>query len=201
MGAVTALLHADRDPLIGAMCLDSPFSNLSTLAEELASSNRLILPIPSWLVSAAMALIRMRVQTLAGFDVEDVDPLRHAPGSFVPAMFMHGRLDTFVQPHHSQRLYDAYAGEKELVNLDGDHNSMRSDEAVKHAIAFFRRAFRLGEIDLSMLQRPQEEELASWGVLPEGGRKGSAPPPVMTKTLVEQRLPVAGAQMSFRGGA
>ncbi len=28
MGAVTALLHGDRDPSIAAMVLDSPFSNL-----------------------------------------------------------------------------------------------------------------------------------------------------------------------------
>ena len=28
MGAVTALLHGDRDPTIAAMVLDSPFSNL-----------------------------------------------------------------------------------------------------------------------------------------------------------------------------
>lgn len=37
MGAVTALLHADRDPSIAGLVLDSPFSSLSTLAEELIS--------------------------------------------------------------------------------------------------------------------------------------------------------------------
>ena len=35
MGAVTALMYADRDPSIAALVLDSPFSNLKTLAEEL----------------------------------------------------------------------------------------------------------------------------------------------------------------------
>jgi alpha-beta hydrolase superfamily lysophospholipase len=36
MGAVTALLHADRDPSIAAIILDSPFSDLSKLVNELA---------------------------------------------------------------------------------------------------------------------------------------------------------------------
>jgi alpha-beta hydrolase superfamily lysophospholipase len=36
MGAVTALLHADRDPSIAGIILDSPFSDLSDLVNELA---------------------------------------------------------------------------------------------------------------------------------------------------------------------
>ena len=36
MGAVTSLLHADRDPCIGGMVLDSPFSNMKILVSELA---------------------------------------------------------------------------------------------------------------------------------------------------------------------
>jgi alpha/beta superfamily hydrolase len=38
MGAVTALMHADRDPSIAALVLDSPFTSLKTLAEELAKT-------------------------------------------------------------------------------------------------------------------------------------------------------------------
>lgn len=35
MGAVTALMHADRDPSIAGLVLDSPFSSLKQLAEDL----------------------------------------------------------------------------------------------------------------------------------------------------------------------
>ena len=38
MGAVTALMHADRDPSIAGLVLDSPFTSLRTLAEELAKT-------------------------------------------------------------------------------------------------------------------------------------------------------------------
>jgi len=37
MGAVTSLMHADRDPTIAGMVLDSPFSDLRLLAEELCA--------------------------------------------------------------------------------------------------------------------------------------------------------------------
>jgi len=36
MGSVTALLHGDRDPSIAGMVLDSPFSNMKILVNELA---------------------------------------------------------------------------------------------------------------------------------------------------------------------
>lgn len=35
----------------------------------------------------------------------------------------HGRDDTFVHPHHSERLFQAYGGDKNLVTFDGEHNS------------------------------------------------------------------------------
>ena len=54
MGAVTALLHGDRDPSIAGMVLDSPFSNLRTLCNELAKTHA---SVPSFLVGAAMALV------------------------------------------------------------------------------------------------------------------------------------------------
>ena len=40
MGAATALLHGERDPSIAAMILDSPFTELSSLAEDLVNKVR-----------------------------------------------------------------------------------------------------------------------------------------------------------------
>ena len=39
MGAVTSLMHADRDPSIAGLVLDSPFSNLKVLSEDLAKQH------------------------------------------------------------------------------------------------------------------------------------------------------------------
>lgn len=37
---VTALMHGDRDPSIAAMILDSPFSDLTRLCEEMVDKAR-----------------------------------------------------------------------------------------------------------------------------------------------------------------
>lgn len=58
MGAVTALMHADRDPSIAGLVLDSPFSNLRTLAEELAKNHS---KVPSLVLSGAIAMIRKTI--------------------------------------------------------------------------------------------------------------------------------------------
>lgn len=125
MGAVTALLYADSDPSLGAICVDSPFASLRTLAEELARSNHIPFMVPSWLVGMVLLVIRLRVKTLADFDIEDIVPLEHARRSFVPAMFVHAQDDTFIAPKHSRDIYDAYAGDKEFVIVQGDHNTER----------------------------------------------------------------------------
>mmetsp|Transcript_88016 Transcript_88016/g.244311 ORF Transcript_88016/g.244311 Transcript_88016/m.244311 type:complete len:464 (+) Transcript_88016:210-1601(+) len=150
MGAATALLHADRDQTLGAICLDSPFVSLRKLVEDLATSTHVICPLPHCIVILALAIIRLRVKTLANFDIEDVVPLEHAKRSYVPAIFMHARQDTFISPGHSRQLYDAYLGDKEFVLIDGDHNTERSAHAIDRAIDFFCRAFRVGDMDLSL---------------------------------------------------
>ncbi len=58
MGAVTALLYGDRDPSIAGMVLDSPFSNMRKLIDELARSYT---KIPGFLVAGALKLVRSSI--------------------------------------------------------------------------------------------------------------------------------------------
>eukprot|EP00933_Yihiella_yeosuensis_P033354 TRINITY_DN27081_c0_g1_i1.p1 TRINITY_DN27081_c0_g1~~TRINITY_DN27081_c0_g1_i1.p1 ORF type:complete len:426 (-),score=82.01 TRINITY_DN27081_c0_g1_i1:96-1373(-) len=160
MGAATALMHADRDPGIGAIALDSPFASLRQLAEELAKSDRILFPVPSWLVDAVLAVIRMRCQTLADFDIEDIVPENHAKRSFMPALFLHARGDTFVKPSHSQQLYDCYPGDKELVTVDGDHNTERGEQVVNHVVNFFKKALRVDHIDMTVPSHAIDKEFS-----------------------------------------
>lgn len=59
MGAVTALMYADRDPSVAGLVLDSPFSNLEDLSKELASRHS---NIPGFLVSAAIKMISSTIE-------------------------------------------------------------------------------------------------------------------------------------------
>lgn len=191
MGAVTALMHADRDHSIGGMVLDSPFCNLTTLASELAQSEYLAVKVPSWLLSGALALGRMRIKSLCGFDIERLAPERHVGDSYIPALFVHGWGDDFIGPHHTQKLFEAYNGDKELEMVDGDHNSPRPAALNRKAVLFFCRAFRCNPAP----QGGESGNLARMLGLDALGLGGSLDQPYMSKQLTLE----AGKQLALVG--
>jgi len=134
MGAVTSLMHADRDPSIGGIVLDSPFSDLRLLAEELVKNHT---KIPKLIVSGAMALIRSTIKSKAKFDIDNLVPMNHVQAGFVPALFVAGKEDNFIDPHHAKDLYEKYAGDKNIVIVDGDHNSPRPQFLLDSISIFF----------------------------------------------------------------
>jgi alpha-beta hydrolase superfamily lysophospholipase len=112
MGAVTCLLHGDRDPGIAGMVLDSPFSNLRKLVDELAKKYT---KVPNFLLSAAVWAVKKSIKSRADFDIEKLSPIDHVQKCFIPAMFGAGIQDDFIDPQHAQDLYEKYAGDKNIV--------------------------------------------------------------------------------------
>ena len=98
MGAVTSLLHSARDPTIGAVVLDSPFSNLKKLVHELAARNS---GVPKFLIKAAYLLIRKTIQSQVKFDIDDISPIDIADQCQMPALFAHGKHDDFINLEHT----------------------------------------------------------------------------------------------------
>lgn len=140
MGATTALLYGDRDPTIAAMVVDSPFADLMQLANELANNAREQgLRVPGFAISMAAGMIRRSVRRRAKFDPKDVVPIGNCGKCFIPALFAHGEKDIFIKPHHSEQLHAAYAGDKNLILFDGDHNSERPDFFFDSAVIFLRQ--------------------------------------------------------------
>jgi hypothetical protein len=113
----------------------------------------MLLPVPTWLVNAIYNVIRSRVQALANFDINDIVPLDHGANSSVPALFMHGRGDSFITPRHSEELFSKYGGHKEIMFFDGDHNSERSEKVLERSVDFLCRSFRKYEIEQSVAQQ------------------------------------------------
>jgi pimeloyl-ACP methyl ester carboxylesterase len=144
MGAVTALLHGDRDPSIAGMVLDSPFSELTVLAEELAQ-HFLSVPLPKWLLGMVLSLLRSSVQQRAGFDLHELVPRQHVGKSFIPVLFAVAEKDTFIRPHHGRLLHDLYAGDKNIITVRGDHNSPRDSFFLNSATFFFLDALRIDD--------------------------------------------------------
>ncbi|GAB4812973.1 hypothetical protein N2152v2_000019 [Parachlorella kessleri] len=132
--------------LVATYCevLDSPFSRLSDLMMELAMDQQLRIPKP--LLKVALAMMRRSVRKRAGFDIDYVSPLDRAKESFIPALFGHAKEDTFVNKHHSERLFAAHAGDKNFITFDGDHNSVRPDIFYTSALIFMMGALRVEEL-------------------------------------------------------
>ena len=122
MGAVTSLMYVAKDPTIAGMVLDSPFSSLKLLVSELVSDK---VSLPEFIVNQALKLVKSTVKKKAKFELDDIEPIKYAESCFIPCLFVHAKGDDFVKPHHSKKLYDVYPGDKNLVNIDGDHNSYR----------------------------------------------------------------------------
>jgi hypothetical protein len=123
MGAVTALMFADRDPTLACLVLDSPFASLKQLARELVDSAQLA--VPRFAVGVALKMVRSSVKHRAGFDINKLNPIKNAGNCFIPALFGAAEGDEFIRPHHSKQIHDAYAGDKNIILFEGDHNSQR----------------------------------------------------------------------------
>lgn len=134
MGAVTAIMYGDRDPTVAGMVLDSPFSSLKMLVEELVKEK---VSLPGFILNQALNLVKSTVSKKAKFKLEDIEPIEYAKRCFIPALFVAANNDNFVRPHHAKILHDNYPGDKNLVNIEGDHNSVRPKFLKDSATIFF----------------------------------------------------------------
>ncbi|KAF5950880.1 hypothetical protein HYC85_012873 [Camellia sinensis] len=123
MGAVTSLMYGAEDPSIAGMVLDSPFSDLVDLMMELVDTFKVRLP--KFTVKFAIQYMRRAIQKKAKFDIMDLNTIKVAKSCFVPVLLGHATADDFIQPHHSDRIFDAYVGDKNIIKFEGDHNSPR----------------------------------------------------------------------------
>ena len=144
MGAATALMHGHRDPSIAGMVVDSAFSSLEKLAEELVDCARQQgHTIPGFVVSIAMSSIKGSVREKAKFEISDLTPIENADSCFIPALFAHATGDEFIQPRHSDEIHAKYAGDKNLVKLDGDHNTPRPQYFLNSAGIFLSQTLQV----------------------------------------------------------
>lgn len=147
MGAVTSLLYGAEDPSIAGMVLDSAFSNLFDLMMELVDVYKIRLP--KFTVKMAVQYMRRIIQKKAKFDIMDLKCMEVAPKTFIPALFGHANEDIFIQPHHSDLILKAYAGDKNIIKFDGDHNSQRPQFYYDSVSIFFYNVLQPPKVSTS----------------------------------------------------
>ncbi|XP_054786523.1 uncharacterized protein LOC129292874 isoform X2 [Prosopis cineraria] len=145
MGAVTSLMYGAEDPSIAGIVLDSPFSDLVDLMMELVDTYKIRLP--KFTVKFAIQYMRKAIQKKAKFDITDLNTIKVAKRCFVPALLGHAIDDDFIHPHHSDRIFEAYMGDKNIIKFEGDHNSPRPQFYFDSINIFFH----------NVLQPPEDE--------------------------------------------
>lgn len=155
MGAVTALMYGDEDPTVAGIVLDSPFSSLKMLVEEIVKEK---ISLPTFILNQAISMVKSSVLKKAGFSLDDIEPINFAKRCFIPALFVSAKNDNFVKPHHSQILYDAYQGDKNIIQIEGDHNSVRPKFFKDSAGIFFYNSLRVADMNTVKLIKTSSME-------------------------------------------
>ncbi|PIA39305.1 hypothetical protein AQUCO_02600034v1 [Aquilegia coerulea] len=170
MGAVTSLMYGAEDPSIAGMVLDSPFSDLVELMMELVDTYKFRLP--KFTVKFAIQYMRKTIQKKAKFDITDLNTIKVAKSCFVPVLIGHAIDDDFIHPHHSERIYDAYVGDKNIIKFEGDHNSPRPQFYFDSITIFFHNVLHPPKmpIDGNSFDSMQNYfEKGSWDTMHEVG--------------------------------
>lgn len=111
LGAAVALQTAAIEPRVTAVVAAEVFSTLREVAIE--RGRRLWLP--PWTIARALAIAERR----GGFRVDEADTVGAARRIRVPVLLLHGAADTATRPVHSQRVYDALTGDRQLRLVPG----------------------------------------------------------------------------------
>jgi alpha-beta hydrolase superfamily lysophospholipase len=85
----------------------------------------------------------------ADFSFGECDLACEINGVKVPVLFIHGLADDFVPPYHTERMYDAFSGDKEIVLVEG----------AGHGIAYLEDPRRVTEVLEGFIDRCHEKWL------------------------------------------
>lgn len=135
MGAATSIMYSRLDSSVSGIVVDSPFTSLEDIMTELVLSYQSW--IPKRVIRLGTNMMRSSIQTRAGFDIKQNCPIDYAKKCFVPVLFAHAESDDFIRIHHSEKLFEAYAGDKTIIRFEGDHNSERPDFFFDAVATFF----------------------------------------------------------------
>jgi dipeptidyl aminopeptidase/acylaminoacyl peptidase len=127
MGAAIALQVAAHNPLIRAVWADSPFASLRRITEEFVKrATRL----PGAVLNPVLWTTIQMANYRGKFDVHSVDPLALAAQIKCPVYLVHGTADQLIATAHSESIYAALGGEKEIWFVEGARHA-RSIRFVK----------------------------------------------------------------------
>lgn len=110
MGSSISLSVLKKRPQVKFVVADCGFSNFYTLMSELYKQRR-----ASFLLLGVNWMSRL----FQGFNLHETSPQEAIRENTIPILFIHGKNDRFILPHHSQQLAQSTRGYHELYLIDG----------------------------------------------------------------------------------
>lgn len=149
MGAVTSILlaekladkrHGTESPFfLSGLVLDSPFTRLTTMVEDVASNR---INLPAIVTSIGMKIIKKTIIEKINFDITRLEPIDCAKKLTAPVAFILSEEDSMVPPKRIQEYLDAYGGKKKaLYRAPGEHHSERLPELLDQVYKFVEGIF------------------------------------------------------------
>lgn len=116
MGAACALMMSGEEELSGAVRAVVADSAYTDAYRMFAKQMREWAHLPAFpLLPGASLMLKLR----GGYSLREASALEAVRETALPVLFIHGTEDVFVPPEMSRELYEAAAGEKEILMVEG----------------------------------------------------------------------------------
>ncbi len=141
MGAVTAVLTAEKEPAVRALVMDSAFDDLKNYLEN-------NLPVWSSLPSFPFNWFVLNVSTrIYGLNPGDIRPIEAIKRLDIPVFFIHGKDDQLIPPENSKRLYQVAQNQNNILWLVPEAEHIDScqvnfEEYTERVFLFFEKYLR-----------------------------------------------------------
>jgi fermentation-respiration switch protein FrsA (DUF1100 family) len=146
MGAATVMFMAEEDlPENVRYCIaDCGFTSPKEIISKVF---RDVIHLPAWPVMWAADLF---ARLFAGFRLDEKNSLRSLCENRLPFMFVHGLADDFVPCDMTRRSFEACAGEKHLLLVEG----------AGHGVSYIHAKEKYNEMNMSIIDRifPKRKE-------------------------------------------
>ena len=132
-------MHVSRDSNLKGMVLDSPFYSFTELTKDLVNTHT---KIPSFIANMLRSILRKSILSKAGVDISFLKTFEFAKLCTIPALFVVAKGDDLVWPVHGHKLLKEYKCiKKDILEVEGDHNSDRPDIMFDSVSLFFQQIF------------------------------------------------------------
>ncbi len=142
MGALCAIMFSDMYSYeVGALILDSPFRQLSSVVERVAERK---VSLPSFLIKPILFFVKQRAVKEIQCDIFEINYLDifKKVNSNMPVLFIYSNFDSIVPGEEVLEFFNAYKGPKDLYEIYRTHDEDRPEDLFKQAILWIMQKKR-----------------------------------------------------------